>query len=96
MTVDVEAPDAILVRRRWVKPGNADWAREANAIMMEHGAVFGTGVYEKRHQARWRARKLIGLMVELGLHNRWDLEEHVNRRGDGWAWCVEYVGGTNG
>lgn len=90
MTVEVQAPDAILVRRRWVKLANVDRAKEANAILLEHGAVFGTAIYEKRHQARWRCRKMIDLLVSLGLQERWDLREHVNRRGNGWAWCIEY------
>lgn len=88
--VQLEAPDALLIRRRWVKIGNVEWAEQANEIMVEHGCVFGTGIYKNRHQARWRARKLISLLEQLGLQERWDLREHVNRRGDGWAWSVEY------
>ena len=96
MAVEDRPPDALLVKRRWVKMGNVEWAREAHSIMLEHGAVFGTGVYEGRHQARWRARKLISLLVDLELCERWELQEHVNRRGDGWALSVEYIGGKNG
>lgn len=81
----------VLVNRRWVKVGNVEWAQQANAILLEYGVVFGTAVWPDRHQARWRARKLINLLVELGLRERWELVEHVNRRGDGWLWSVEYI-----
>jgi hypothetical protein len=59
--------------------------------MREYGAVMGTRVYAKRHQARWRARYLIGLLVDLEMHPRWELREHTDRRDGGWAWTVEYV-----
>ena len=60
---------------------------------MEHGAVNGTAVYEHRYQARWRAQRLIKLFQDLGMHERWELAEHTERRADGWAWSVEYLGG---
>jgi len=84
--------DAVLVNRRWVKMGNVEMARQAHAILVEHGVVFGTVIWPERHQARWRARRLIDLLVGLDLHERWELVEHANRRGDGWAWSVEYRG----
>ena len=86
------APDAILVRQRWIPRGRRDWALASDRIMMEHGAVFGTSVYSQRHHARWRAQSLIRLMVELRLHERWQLAEHVERRDGGWIWSVEYKG----
>ena len=93
---DLEAPEPIFVNRRFIKPGIVAWARQADEIMLEHGFVFGTSVYPKRHQARWRARKLIDVMVRLEMYERWELEEHVNRRGDGWLWSVEHkVRGTS-
>jgi hypothetical protein len=97
LATEQHASDAVLVNRRWVKMGNVEWAQQANAILLEHGVVFGTAVYEGRYQARWRARRLITLLVDLGLRDRWELQEHVNRRGDGWAWSVEYIRkGQNG
>lgn len=68
----------------------------ADDILMEHGAVQGTDAYDARHKARWRAQKLIRYMVELRIHERWELKEHTERRGDGWVWTVEYVGGDRG
>jgi hypothetical protein len=58
--------------------------------MLEHGMVTGSTVYPQRHQARHRARKLIRLMVELRLHERWQLVEHTTARTGGWIWMVEY------
>lgn len=92
----LDAPDEILVRRRWIKVGNVEWAENAHRIMLEHGVVFGTAAWPKRDHARWRARKLIAVLTELGLCERWEVVEHVNRRGDGWVWSVEYIGGSNG
>lgn len=91
VTEQTMAGDAVLVNRRWVKMGNVELARQANAILTENGVVFGTVIWERRHQARWRAQRLINLLVDLGLRDRWELVEHVNRRGDGWAWSVERV-----
>jgi hypothetical protein len=91
-TPPVSAPDARLVNRRWLPVGVVDWVHEADAIMVEHGAVQGT-IRHKYQSARWHARKLIGLMVELGLHERWELSEHVEKRGDGYLWSVEYFPG---
>jgi hypothetical protein len=92
----LEAPDATYTRQRWVQRRTVDWVHEADSIMLEHGAVVGTGVLEHRYQARWRAQRLIRLMVELRLHERWELKEHTERRPAGWGWSVEYVGGANG
>jgi RNA:NAD 2'-phosphotransferase (TPT1/KptA family) len=85
------------VNRRWIKIGTVEWVKRANALMLEHGFVNGTARYEKRHQARWRAQKLIDLMVDLGMHERWQLREHTSRGRGGWVWTVEYIGrGGNG
>jgi hypothetical protein len=33
-------------------------------------------------------------MVDLKLHERWELSEHVERRGDdGWLWTIQYFPG---
>ncbi len=79
----------------WIKPGTARSTREAAEIICEHGAVSGCGRYAARHQARYRAQKLIGLLVELGLFERFELREHTNRTREGWVWsvqCVEWRG----
>jgi alkanesulfonate monooxygenase SsuD/methylene tetrahydromethanopterin reductase-like flavin-dependent oxidoreductase (luciferase family) len=77
-------------RRRRISRRRADWARDADRIMLEHGAVFGS-VYAKRDQARWKARDLIALMVDLDLHPRSELREHTDRRDPGWVWAVEWI-----
>lgn len=87
------APDAAYARQRFIQLRYIDWARECDHIMLEHGSVHGQDTYEQRHQARWRAQRLIRLMVELKMHARWELREHVERRGERWAWSVEYLGG---
>jgi hypothetical protein len=89
----LEPPDATLVNRRWVPNGTVEWAKQAAGIMHEHGAVSGNRLYPRRHQARWRAQRLMRLMVDLGLHERWELGEHTDEHnGDGWVWTVEYRG----
>lgn len=91
-STEFQAPDAVLVNRRWVKQSTCDWVQRADAILKEHGAVNGSQSYERRHQARWRAQRLMDLMVRLDLHERWELREHTTYRQDGWSWSVEYVG----
>lgn len=82
-----------MIRRRWIKPATVEWVDQADSIMLESGCVLGTRLYEQRHKARARARRLIELMVGLDLHERWELREHTNRMAGGWQWAVEYVGG---
>jgi hypothetical protein len=89
----VEPPDATYTRQRWIPQHKVDWAQGCDRILMEHGAVNGTKVYEHRYQARWRAQRLIKMFEDLGMHARWELAEHTERRADGWAWSVEYLGG---
>jgi hypothetical protein len=60
--------------------------------MVEHGAVTGSTIYPERHRARWRARSLIGLMVEFRLRERWELREPTERKDGGWTWTVEWLG----
>lgn len=89
-TPDVQPPDATYVRARWVPAHVVDWVNDCDKIMREHGAVEGAQAYEKRYQARWRAQRLIRLMVQLDLHQRWQLFEHTSRKPAGWTWSVEY------
>lgn len=96
---ELRAPDATYTRHRWVQRRHVDWVEQADEIMLEHGAVEGRQLCEKRHHARWRAQRLIRLMVDLGLHERWELAEHTEyRKGatdaqpSGWVWIVEYKG----
>jgi hypothetical protein len=89
----LEAPDGAFTQHRWIPRQTVDWARQADAIMMDYGAVYGRAILDKRYKARWRAQRLIDLMVRLNLHHRWELAEHTEARPGGWAWCVEYKGG---
>jgi hypothetical protein len=84
-------PDPPAQRRRPISQERVDWARYCDQILDEHGAVTGSHAYPERHQARWRARTLISLMVELRLRDRAELREHTDRRDGGWVWTVEYV-----
>jgi hypothetical protein len=92
----LEAPDATFTRQRWLPVVTVEWATRADAILREHGAVGGVQTYASRSRARWRARKLIRCMVELRLHERWELLERTERRGNEWAWLVELTGSRNG
>jgi hypothetical protein len=87
-----QPPGDTFVRGRWIPQHRVDWARACDRIMLEHGRVIGSRVYPKRHLARWRAQSLIRLLVELRMHERWEVTEHVGRRDGGWTWSVEYVG----
>lgn len=89
----LDAPDASFTRQRWIPRRTVDWVEQANKIMLEHGAVTGRALLAKRYQARWRAQRLIKLMVDLRLHERWELAEHTEQRPGGWVWTVEYRGG---
>jgi hypothetical protein len=84
-------PDAAFVRQRWIPARRVSWAQECNQIMAEFGAVSGARPYRARHQARYRAQSLIRLMVELRLHERWELSEHTAQTPQGYTWTVEYV-----
>lgn len=86
-----QSPDASFVKQRWIPRHRVEWVTDCNQILVEHGAVVGSTVYKDRHQARWRAQSLIRYMVELRLHDRWDLREHTEKKGDGWIWTVEYL-----
>lgn len=87
---DLEAPDAAYAHARWIPRQSVEWAAQAEEILREHGAVCGVQSYEKRHQARWRALKLIRIMTELRMHERWELKERVEQRAGRWFWSVEY------
>lgn len=89
---EFQPPRDELVRRRWIAGRTVDWVRKADAIMVEHGSVVGRTSYTTRDRARWRARYLISMMVDLRLHARWELREHVERKADGYVWAVEYLG----
>jgi hypothetical protein len=89
---DLSPPRDELVRRRWIPGHRVDWVRSADAIMLEHGQVRSQTAYDTKHKARWKARYLIGLMTDLGLHERWELREHVERKGSGFIWAVEFLG----
>lgn len=88
----LSAPDASFTRARWIPTRTREWVQEADAILLEHGAVYGRVLCEKRYQARWRAQRLIKLMDLLNLHDRWELAEHTEQRPGGWVWIVEYKG----
>jgi hypothetical protein len=88
---EVTPPDAVIVNRRWIPMDMVEWTQKADRIMLEHGAVSGS-VRRTRDSARWHAQKLIRYMVDLHLHERWELSEHTDRKGDGWIWSVEYLG----
>jgi hypothetical protein len=89
---DFQPPRDELVRRRWSAGRTVEWAKRADAIMVEHGSVYGRTSYATRVRARHRARYLIGVLVDLRLHERWELREHVERKQDGYVWAVEYLG----
>ena len=84
-----QPPDAVYVRQRWIPLERAQWAKQCDAILNEYGMVTGSIAYETRTRARYRARALIKLLVDLRLHERWQLAEHTDERAGGWYWTVE-------
>jgi hypothetical protein len=92
---DLHAPDATYVRQRWVPQHLIDWANHANKVLIEYGSVTGRHCYERRHQAWYRAQKLIRLLVELRLREQWELREHAQKSGRAWTWTVEYLRSGN-
>lgn len=92
---ELSPPDAVHIRRNWIPVRVVEWVEYADGILMEHGAVRGT-IRHNYRSARWHAQKLIRYMVDLELHERWELAEHVEKRGEGWLWTVEYCGNGRG
>lgn len=91
---DVTPPTEVYVpaRARWMSPTRIAEIKQCERIMLERGAVYGTRIFPRDYNARWRAKKLIKDMVDLGMYDRWQLAEHVERRGGGWIWAVRYLG----
>lgn len=85
-------PDAAYVRQRWIPGYRRRWVEECVQIMRAHGAVYGSRVFEHRNNARSHAKRLMLLMQQLNLAEKWELGEHTEKRGDGWVWAVEWKG----
>jgi hypothetical protein len=83
------APRDAYRRARWIPAWRIDWAREYDRILVDEGEVWGSQTYEYHYQARWRAQYLMKTLVELGMHERWELGEHIEPRDDGYGWAVE-------
>ena len=94
LVTDREAPkppDAIYVRQRWIPHHVIEWVKECDRILIEYGRVDGSITYRTRNRARYPPRKLRRLMIELRLHEGWQLVEHTGRTADGWVWSLEYI-----
>lgn len=84
-------PDAIYVRQRFIPPHVVEWVRECDRIMTTYGHVEGQNAYTTRDRARYPPRKLRALMLELKMHEGWQLKEHVGKTPRGWVWSLEYI-----
>lgn len=91
-----EEPADELVRARWVRGHDRAWVKQCDGIMMEYGVVSSARAYEKRKTAKNRVERLRELMVKLGLHEKWQLVTHTERKDNGWGWHLEYVGEHDG
>ena len=89
-------PEDALVRPRWVRAVDREWVEKCNAILMEHGIVSSRDAYARRTTAKRRVLRLRELMVDLKLHEAWELVSHTERRGAGYGWHLEYVGDRDG
>ncbi len=92
----VEPPDDVYVKQRYIRRDLVQYVKECDEIMTTHGLVVGALTYPTKERARYPARNLKRLMVELRIHEAWQLREHVERAGGGWVWSVEYLGRTHG
>lgn len=92
----IEPPADVYVKQRYIRRDLVQWVEECDEIMVKHGLVVGSLTYTTKNRARYPARNLKRLMVELRKHDAWQLREHVERAGDGWVWSVEYLGRTHG
>lgn len=90
------APDATLVKARWVRKPDREWAEACDALLMEFGVVSSAHEYERRTTAKRRVLRLRDLMVDLKLHEAWQLVTHTERKGAGWTWHLEYSGDRDG
>jgi hypothetical protein len=88
----VEPIDGTYIRQRWISRPKREWAEDCAEIMRSHGAVAGARIYRNRKLAEYHAQALERLIVELRIMEKWQMRMHTHRRGDGWAWEVEYLG----
>lgn len=89
-------PEPALIRARWVRGVDREWVEQCDRILMEHGVVSSHNAYERRTTAKRRVWRLRQLMIDLKLHEAWELVTHTERKGAGWGWHLEYVGGSDG
>ena len=88
----MEPPDPAYARQRWIPQKTVAWVKQCNAVLVEHGVVVSVKRYRTRDQARGHVRALKRLMVELRLHQPWQLREHMEKVEGGWMWSLEYLG----
>ncbi len=77
---------------RRVRPGLERDVRKAEELLRAHGAVSDGKAYPVRSRARWRARRLMHLLMSVAEIDRWSLAERTWQEGDSWRWAVELVG----
>jgi hypothetical protein len=75
------------------RPEMVGGVRHAAQLLAQHGAVGDGQVWPERHLARWRAQRLIDLMEQMGLRQRWELRQRVWAVGDGFQWAVQLTTG---
>jgi hypothetical protein len=90
----VEPPNAVYTHQRFIKSETVEWVEECDRILTAYGLVRCTGIHEKRKTARNRCERLIRYMVDLKMHERWELIQHVERKDGGYIWSVELRGGN--
>lgn len=91
---DVEPASPPPLAIRSYRPELVAAVQRAEAILREHGAVSDGKVYTKS-KARYRAGRLIRLMVQLQLAERWELVERVWPDARGHRWSVQLAQGAN-
>ncbi len=75
-----------------VRAGLERDVRKAEELLRVHGACSDGKAYPVRSRARWRARRLIHLLMTVAEIDQWSLAERTWQEGGVWHWAVELVG----
>lgn len=88
---EAHPPDPVYVRHRWISPNRIAWAKRADELLTQCGAVVGDRAYTTMYRAKWRARSLRETLIALGLRQGWELRQHTEHGPDGWTWALELI-----
>ena len=85
-------PDATYVKQRWIPLARIEYLKHCSSILVGHGSVVADESYRTRDAARGHVRRIRDDMVDLRLHESWQLRQHVEKINGSWIWSIEYLG----